>query len=70
MINFLLIVFQAIVCAFAAHEGIRIGNEHFKELDMSPNIGAFIALIFGVSGLLGLVLYGAIKVMIKRMVKR
>lgn len=69
MINFLLSVVVTVLCGFAAHEGIKIGNEHIKDLDMSPNIGAIIGILFGVYGVIGLALYGVIKVMIKRMIK-
>ena len=69
MINFLLSVVVTLLCGFAAHEGIKIGNEHIKDLDMSPNIGAIIGILFGVYGIIGLVLYGVIKVLIKHMVK-
>ena len=69
MIKFLVSVVVILLCGFVAHEGIKIGNKHIKDLDMSPNIGAIIGMIFGVSGLIGLALYGVIKVLIKRMVK-
>ena len=67
--EFLISVLMIILCGFVAHEGIRKGNERIKDLDMSPNLGALIGMFFGVPGLICLVIYGAIKVMIKRMVK-
>ena len=69
MIKFLVSVVVILLCGFVAHEGIKIGNKHIKDLDMSPNIGAIIGMIFGVSGLIGLALYGVIKVLVKHMIK-
>lgn len=57
------------LCAYIAHEGVKNANRKFRELDMSPNISAIIGLLFGIPGLIALLLYGAIKVMVKRMLK-
>ena len=70
MLEFLLALTLAVICAFVAHEGVRVGNDNFPELKMSPNWSAVIGFIFGASGLLGLLLYAVLKVMIKRMIKR
>ena len=69
MIDLLVSVLLCVICAFVAHEGVRVGNEHFRELNMSPNWSAFIGFVFGLTGLTCLLVYGAIKVMIKRMLK-
>ena len=45
MIKFLVSVVVILLCGFVAHEGIKIGNKHIKDLDMSPNIGAIIGMI-------------------------
>lgn len=65
----ILTIVIAIACAYAAHEGVKWGNKQFKELDMSPNLSAIIALFFGLYGIIVMACYGACKVMIKRMLK-
>lgn len=69
MLDFLFALFISIACAYLAHECVRVGNVHYKELSMSPNWSAVIAFIFGIPGIVGLLFYGAIKVMVKRMFK-
>lgn len=69
MIEFLISVLISVTCAFIAHEAVRMGNAKWKELDMSPNFSAIIAIIFGIPGIIVLCIYGAIKVMVKRMLK-
>lgn len=69
MLQFLLSLLLSFLCAYAAHESVRLGNMKWRELDMSPNFSAIIAFIFGVTGLIVLAMYGAIKVMFKRMLK-
>ena len=69
MLELLLSLALAVLCAFVAHEGAKVGNDNFPELKMSPNWSAVIGFIFGAAGLIGLLLYAVIKVMIKRMIK-
>ena len=69
MLEFLLSLVLMVLCAFVAHEGVKIGNDNFPDLNMSPNWSAVIGFIFGVSGLIGLLLYAVIKIMIKRIIK-
>lgn len=67
--EFLISLVICVVYAYAAHELVKWGNKRFKELDMSPNWSAIIAFVFGLYGIIVLVVYGAVKVMIKRMIK-
>ena len=69
MLEFLLSLVLLVLCAFIAHEGVKIGNENFPDLNMSPNWSAVIGFIFGASGLIGLLLYAVLKIMIKRIIK-
>ena len=70
MMNFLVWLCVTIFAGYAAHEIIRIGNDKFPELDMSPNLCAIIGVIFGLYGIVVIVLFGFIKVMIRRMIKQ
>ena len=70
MLEFLIVILQMVLCAFIAHEGVKIGNERFPELHWSPNVSALVGFVFGFSGLLFLLLVGAIKVMVKRMIQK
>lgn len=67
MLNFLFVLACWCVCAYAAYECVVWGNMKFKELDMSPRLSALIGFIFGIPGLVFLLLYAVIKVCLKRM---
>ena len=69
LLAFLLSLTLMVLCAFVAHEGVKVGNDNFPELNMSPNWSAVIGFIFGASGLIALLLYAVLKIMIKRMIK-
>lgn len=69
MVEFLLIVLIGVAMGYLSHEAVRIGNGKIPELNMSPNFAACIGFLFGLTGIIVLVIYGAIKVMIKRIIK-
>lgn len=69
MVEFLISVFCAILWGYLAHELAIWGNRQFRELNFSPNICGILGVIFGLPGLACLALFGAIKVMVKRMIK-
>lgn len=68
MVEFLISVLCAILWGYVAHELTLWGNRQFPELNFFPNICGVICIIFGMNGLVILILSAAIKIMIKRMI--
>lgn len=70
MVEILISVLCAILWGYVAHELALWGNRQFPELNFFPNVCGVLVIIFGVPGLISLILLAAIKIMIKRMIKR
>lgn len=70
MIELLLSILAAILCGYVAHELVLWGNRTFPELNFMPNLCGVICIFFGLTGMACLGLLAAIKILIKRMIKR
>ena len=70
MIEVLLSILTAIIVGYVAHELTLWGNKTFPELNFMPNLCGVLCIFFGIPCLVGLAMLAAIKIMVKRMLKR
>jgi divalent metal cation (Fe/Co/Zn/Cd) transporter len=64
--EFLVVLLVSVVMAFVAHEGAKYANDKVPKLNLSPNWFAVIAFLFGVPGMLTLLVYALLKYMVKK----
>lgn len=64
--EFLVVLLISVAMAFVAHEGAKYANIKVPRLNLSPNWFAVIALIFGVPGMVALLVYALLKYMVKK----
>ena len=64
--EFLVVLLTSVVMAFVAHEGAKYANSKAPKLNLSPNWFAVIAFLFGVPGMVALLVYVLVKYMVKK----
>lgn len=64
--EFLVVLLISVVMAFVAHEGAKYANIKAPKLNLSPNWFAVIAFLFGVPGMVALLVYVLVKYMVKK----